>query len=149
MVSIDLVLAPTDCSEESGRAIDYAIALADRYGATLHLLHVVDERIVQGMETGDVAAEDVASQYQEFAASVQTQVEDTPGVEGFSYSSAAGFSVSQLSRTPGSVVLDAADQVRADFIVIPRETPSDQPEETLGKAALYVLEYASQPVLSV
>jgi len=149
MVSIDLVLAPTDCSEESARAIDYAIAVADRYGAALHLLHVVDERIVQGMEKGDVAAEDVASQYQDFAAEVEAQAAATPGIDGFSYSSAAGFSVSTLSRTPGSVVLDAADELEADFIVIPRETPSGEPAETLGKAALYVLEYASQPVLSV
>lgn len=149
MVDIDLVLAPTDCSEESAAAIDYAIAIADRYGADLHLLHVVDERVLRGMDAGDVDAEDVAVQYQGFAADVETKVEETEDVDGFTYSSAAGFSPSSLSRTPGSVVLDAADQIDADFIVIPRQAPSGHPEETLGKAALYVLEYASQPVLSV
>ena len=148
-MDVDLVLVPTDCSDESAEAVDYAVAVADRYGASLHLLHVVDERILQGMDRGDVAATDVAQEYQDFAATVEEQVEQASGVAEFTYSSAAGFSASSLSRTPGSVVLDAADQIDADFIVIPRETPSSEPENTLGKAALYVLEYASQPVLSV
>ena len=46
---------------------------------------------------------------------------------------------------PGSVVLDASEDVDADFLVVPREQPSD----LLGKAAGYVLQYAEQPVLSV
>lgn len=149
MVAIDLVLAPTDCSDESAEAVEYAVAIADRYGAALHLLHVVDERVRRGMEIGDVAARDVATEYQAFAADVEAQVDSASGVDGFTYSSAVGFSANSLRRTPGSVVLDAADQLAADFIVIPRETPSGQPGETLGKAALYVLEYASQPVLSI
>jgi nucleotide-binding universal stress UspA family protein len=149
MVAIDLVLAPTDCSDESAEAFEYAVAVADRYGAALHLLGVVDERVRRGMEAGDVTAADVAGEYQEFAADVEAQVDAASDVEGFTYSSAVGFSASSLRRTPGSVVLDTADQIDADFIVIPRETPSGQPGETLGKAALYVLEYASQPVLSI
>jgi hypothetical protein len=71
------------------------------------------------------------------------------GVTDVTHSSAAGYTAKRLSRTPGSVVLDTAEQIEADFIVIPRETPSGDPDEALGKAALYVLEYASQPVLSV
>jgi len=33
--------------------------------------------------------------------------------------------------------------------VIPRETPTGDTDETIGKSALCVLRYASQPVLSV
>lgn len=96
-VGIDLVLAPVNGSDESETAVEYALALADRYGADLHLVHVLKERVVRGLDAGDVAASSLA----------------------------------------------------ADFLVIPREPPRTDPGETLGKAALYVLEYASQPVLSV
>lgn len=149
MAAIDLVLSPTDCSDESARATDYAIAIADRYGAGLHLLHVVDERVAMGLDTGDVDPSAIADNYSAFAEDVEAKLEDAPGVSEYTYSSAAGYMSSRLSRMPGSVVLDAAEEIGADFIVIPRETPSDRPDETLGKAALYVLEYASQPVLSV
>lgn len=145
-VDIDLVLAPVDTSEESERAVEFAITIADRYDADLHLLHVLDQRVARGIETGDVAAESVADEHRAFMGRVREQLD-----EGISLSntSAAGFSAHRLSQTPGSVILDAAEELEADFLVIPRETEFEELEATLGKAALYVLEYASQPVLSV
>ncbi len=145
-VEIDLVLAPVDGSDESETAVEYALALADRYGADLHLVHVLEERIVRGLDAGDVAASSVAEHHRAFDDRVRERL---PEGVALSSSSAAGFSPSRLSQTPGSVVLDAAEELAADFLVIPREPPRTDPGETLGKAALYVLEYASQPVLSV
>jgi nucleotide-binding universal stress UspA family protein len=145
-VEIDLVLAPVDASDRSETAVEYAIAVADRYGADLHLLHVLDERVQRGLEAGDVSAESVADHHRTFGERVRERL---PGGVGLCRSSVAGFSSERLARTPGSVVLDAAEELGADFLVVPRETPSEDPEETLAKSALYVLEYASQPVLSV
>ena len=42
-VSIRRILFPTDFSEQAKEAQKYAMALADRFGAELHLLHVVPE----------------------------------------------------------------------------------------------------------
>ena len=145
-VELDLVLAPVDTSDESERAVDYAVAIADRYDANLHLLHVLDQRVARGIETGDVTAESVAEEHRAFTGRVRERLADD--IE-LSNTSAAGFSAQRLSQTPGSVILDAAEELDADFLVIPRETDPDGLEATLGKAALYVLEYASQPVLSV
>jgi len=145
-VDIDLVLAPVDTSEESERAADYAIAIADRYDADLHLLHVLDQRVARGIEAGDLEAESVADEHRAFTGRVRERLGEDIDL---SHTSAAGFSAQRLSQTPGSVVLDAADELDADFLVIPRETEAEGLEATLGKAALYVLEYASQPVLSV
>lgn len=146
---VDLVLAPVDASDESERAAGCAVAVADRYDADLHLLHVLDERVVQGLEAGDVDAEAVAEEHRAFTAAVREHLGEVDGVGRFSHSGCAGFSPRRLTQSPGSVVLDVAEEVDADFIVLPRESPSGEPDETLGKAALYVLEYASQPVLSV
>jgi nucleotide-binding universal stress UspA family protein len=134
-VEIELVLAPVDTSEEAERAVEYAIAVADRYGADLHLLHVLDQTVVRGIEAGDIAAESVADEHRAFTADVRKQI--GPDV-ALSDTSVAGFSDRRLSQSPGSVILDAAE-----------ERQLEMPEATLGKAALYVLEYASQPVLSV
>ncbi len=145
-IEIDLVLVPVDGSDAAESATEYAVALAERYGADLHLLHVLDERVVRGLDTGDVTAESVAEHHRAFAADVR---DDLPAGVGLSTSSAAGFSRGRLLRTPGSVVLDSAEELDADFLVVPREGPTTDPDVTLGEAALYALEYASQPVLSV
>jgi nucleotide-binding universal stress UspA family protein len=147
--SVDLVLAPVDASEEAARAAKCAVAVADRYGADLHLLHVLDQRVARGLEVGDVDAESVADEHRDVAAAVREHLRDVDGVGAFTHSACAGFTTQSLRQSPGSVVLDVAADVGADFVVLPRESPSGQPDETLGKAALYVLEYASQPVLSV
>jgi nucleotide-binding universal stress UspA family protein len=143
---IDLVLAPVDGSDQSESAVEYAVAIADRYGADIHVLHVLDQTVARGLEVGDVAAESVASQHRALTDRVRERL---PAAVSLSTSSVPGFSPSRLSQTPGSVILDAAEELEADFLVVPRRSPTDEPDEMLGKAALYVLEYASQPVLSV
>jgi nucleotide-binding universal stress UspA family protein len=145
-VEIDLVLAPVDGSDQSEAAVEYAVTIADRYGADIHVLHVLDRTVARGLEAGDVAAQSVAEQHRALTESVR---ETLPAGVALSTSSAHGFSPTRLSQTPGSVILDAAEELDADFLVVPRRSPDDDPDEMLGKAALYVLEYASQPVLSV
>ncbi|OYR81657.1 universal stress protein UspA, partial [Halorubrum distributum] len=44
-LDIDLVLVPVDGSEESHEAVDYAIAVASEYGASVHALYVLDEEV--------------------------------------------------------------------------------------------------------
>jgi nucleotide-binding universal stress UspA family protein len=144
-VHIDLVLAPVDNSEASMDAAEYATAVAREYDADLHLLHVLDERVVQGLDTDDLSPDTVAAEQRSFAGSVRHAL---PDEVGFSQSSVLGFSLDRLRQSPGSVILDAADELDADFLVVPREQ-STHPEAVLGNASLHVLEYASQPVLSV
>lgn len=50
MVDIKRILHPSDFSEFSDRALDYATQLAQKFGAELHLLHVLTDpmSLVQG-----------------------------------------------------------------------------------------------------
>lgn len=43
MITLKTILAPTDFSETSKVALDHAKALAEKFGATLHLLHVLPD----------------------------------------------------------------------------------------------------------
>jgi len=146
-VAIDRVLAPLDRSEESLAAAEYAVAVADRYDADVHALYVLSEDLARSIDDGDVDEATIAADTAEFMASIQDLAEDRDVT--MTHSEAYGFLSSRLTHHPGSVILDAAEEVSADFLVIPREPVSGDPDEVLGKAAEYVLMYASQPVLSV
>jgi nucleotide-binding universal stress UspA family protein len=151
-LDVDLVLVPIDGSDGSEAAAGYAAAVAARYDAALHAVYVLDVDAVAAVETGRSDESTVAA---EAAAALDAVLERAvdAGVETRT-STAYGFSRRHKSRHPGSVVLDTADQVAADFLVVPRSRPAEDGGTGTGTGALervatYVLHYASQPVLSV
>ncbi|GAB3023071.1 universal stress protein [Natronobiforma cellulositropha] len=146
-VAVETVLVPVDGSEESARAVEYAVAVADRYGGSVHVVFVLGRGLVVGMDAGTVDEATIAENATHFLEDTEA-VGDAYGVP-MSTSMTHGFSPTRKTRHPGSVVLDTADAVGADFIVVPRESMIERPAEVLEKAAEYVLSYASQPVLSV
>ncbi|MFB6092304.1 MAG: universal stress protein [Haloquadratum sp.] len=146
-LSVDLVLAPVDASDESTDAVAHAAAIAAEYDASVHVVHVLGEDVVQDIEDGIVDSAEVAADGEaitETAAQIAAEHDVS-----LSTSVAYGFSTTMKLRHPGSVVLDTAEELDADFLVVPREPVSGDPGEVLAKAAEYVLLYASQPVLSV
>ncbi len=46
MIDLRRILVPTDFSKHSANALRYAVALAEKFGAELHLLHVVQDLAV-------------------------------------------------------------------------------------------------------
>ncbi len=145
-LTVETVLVPVDGSDESVTAIEYAVAIAEKYEAAVHVVYVLGEETVRGIETGTVDREAIAADTEAFA-DAATEIAEGTGVEVAS-SSAYGFSTTRKTRHPGSAVLDCAEEVDADFLVIPREPATDGPGDVLERAAEYVLLYASQPVLS-
>ncbi|WP_138796540.1 universal stress protein [Halostella sp. PRR32] len=146
-LAVETVLVPVDGSDSSVRAVDYAAAVADRYDATVHAVYVLGEEMVRAIETDSIDETEAANKAQSFIRDVADQVAEYD--VSMTNSTAYGFSTTSKMTHPGSVVLDTADDVDADFIVVPREPLSGEPGEILSKAAEYVLLYASQPVLSV
>lgn len=144
-MEIETVLVTVDGSEESLDAVEYTIGVADRYGADVHALYVLDEEVVDALERGDEDSEAFADEMEAFF----DEARDIVGDRSFTHSTAYGYTQSQLRRHPGSVILDTAEAVDADFLVVPREPVTGDPGKVLGKAAQHVLAYAPQPVLSV
>jgi nucleotide-binding universal stress UspA family protein len=145
-LDVDTVLVPVDGSDESITAVEYAAAIADEYDASVYAVYVVGQDVVRAVEEGAVDAEDVSSDGQSFMEDV-APIAAEHDVE-LNHSTAYGFSTTRKTQHPGSVVLDTAEEVDADFLVVPRE-PVSESGEVLAKAAEYVLLYASQPLLSV
>lgn len=146
-IRVDTVLVPVDGSDDSARAVEYAAAIADRYDADLHAVYVHDEEVVRAIETDALDESAVAEDARTFVEEVGQPARERN--VHLTSSMAYGYSTRQKSRHPGSVVLDTAEEVDADFLVIPREGARGEPGGTLERAAEYVLLYASQPVLSV
>lgn len=146
-LTVERVLVPVDGSDESLTAVEYAVAVAKRYGAQVHAVYVLGEEVVRAIEEDIVDQSEVAEDTEAFTDTVR----DLAHAEGVEVSSsiAYGFSTKRKTTHPGSVILDTAEDIDADFIVIPREPLTGEPGEVLEKAAEYVLLYASQPVLSV
>ncbi len=146
-LEVDQVLVPVDGSEASMDAVEYALSIAHRYEADLHVLYVLGETVARGIESGDIDEASVAKESQTFAEDVAAMAPEGIDVDA---SMAYGFSKVRKTVHPGSVILDCAEDLDTDFLVIPREaTGSPSEGDVLEKAAEYVLLYASQPVLSV
>jgi len=144
-VTVEEILVPVDGSDESMAAMEYAVAIAERYGARVHALYVLDDGLVREIAAGTVDESDVATRGEGFMDAAR---ECAPQSVSLTHSTAYGFSPTQKSRHPGSVIVDAAEEAAVDFIVIPREPEGAGQGETLSRAAEYVLQYADQPVLS-
>ncbi len=143
---VDTVLVAADGSDESVTAAEYAGTVAAEYDASLHAIYVLGETVTRAVETGVVDSEDMAAEGRAQVDAVEAAVagDDVP----VSHSVAYGFSTRRKLVHPGNVILDAAEQIAADFLVIPRES-GHRSGDVLEKAAEHVLLYASQPVLSV
>jgi nucleotide-binding universal stress UspA family protein len=144
-MEVETVLVPVDGSDAAMEAVEYATAIAERYDAVVHALYVLGENAAAAMEEGSVEAAAIAERGEQVMAGVRAIAESVP----VDHSSAYGYSRTRLSQHPGSVILDVTESLEADFVVIPREPVTGDPEAVIEKAAEYVLAHATQPVLSV
>lgn len=144
-MEVDTVLVPVDGTRAAMEAVEYAVAIAERYDACVHALYLLGENAGSAIDEGLIGTDAVADRGEQVMASVRAIAGEIP----VDHSSACGFSVSRLSQHPGSVILDVAEMLDVEFIVIPREPVTGDEEAVIEKAAEYVLAYASQPVLSV
>jgi nucleotide-binding universal stress UspA family protein len=143
----ELVLAPVDGSDNAAAAFDYAVAVAERYDARVHALFVLGEELGRRMRDGDIADETVAETTTAAMGPIRDRLDATEVPS--THSSAYGYSTDRLTQHPGSVIVEVADQLGADFVVLPRAPVTGDPEAAIEKAAQYVIAHADQPVLSV
>ncbi len=144
-MEIETVLAPVDGTQTALDAVEYAIAIADRYDACVHALYLLGENAAGAIDDGTIEPTAIADHGEEVMDGVRTMAGEIP----IEHSSACGFSVSRLTQHPGSVILDVAEMLEVEFIVVPREPVTGETEAVIAKAAEYVIAHASQPVLSV
>ena len=143
MIALKKILVPTDFSECSDAAVRYARALADAFGASLHLLHVVQDPYTQPWAAEAFAAPlgEMLAEWQQQAAARLTAVL-TEKEKGHAV-------VATVVGSPfQEIVRYAADQ-RVDLIVIGTHGRGAIGHMLLGSVAEKVVRKAPCPVLTV
>ncbi|QDT89120.1 universal stress protein [Gimesia algae] len=142
MIDIKKILIPTDFSETSQAATQYAVELAKKFGAQLHLLHVIEDPVVY-MPMFESYALPPKEDFENFA---KTRLdnwildEDKAGLE---------ISTHWVHGNPFVDILKYSKREEIDLIVVGTHGRSFTAHLLLGSVAEKVVRKASCPVLTV
>jgi nucleotide-binding universal stress UspA family protein len=146
MIALNNILVATDFSEPSEAALAYGQALARTFGATLHVLHVVD-----GLAGSVYAAEG----YVASLPALQEEIEAAAGAElderliDNDQPPLPTRRVLIASSTPALAIVDYAERARIDLIVTGTHGRGAVAHLLMGSVAERVVRTAPCPVLTV
>jgi len=135
----DHVVIPTDGSETAERAADHGLEIAERYGADVHVIYVVDTttygfedspRSIIGLlsEGGRKAIEEIAAEARDRHLPVTTEV---------------------LRGVPHEEILEYAEGVDADVIAMGTRGRAADTNRFLGSTTARVVRRSAVPVLTI
>jgi nucleotide-binding universal stress UspA family protein len=141
MARLRRILAPTDFSDCSIRALEYAAELAKQYGAEIILLHV-EEPITQAALSPDLI-DAVRTEQHRFAQKGIEQAAERLRATGVRVRTRLN------SGLAHEQIVKIAEEHRADLIVMGTHGRSGLPHLFVGSVAETVVRTASCPVLTV
>ena len=142
---IRTILAPTDFSHHAEAALKYAFGLAEAFGATVHLLHVLGEPIPLGPDPM-IPPVFGADFYRESEAA---SIEALKRVARHDWGTPAGVETFARWGTPVDAVLEHARSHAADLIVVATHGRTGLGHVLLGSVAERIVREAPCPVLTV
>jgi nucleotide-binding universal stress UspA family protein len=147
MIALKKILVATDFSEPSEAALAYGRELARSFGATLTLVHVVDDTMARayGID-GGVLLTDPQMQ-REFEASALEQVNAQLGDEDRRELGATGEVLA--SNSPSLAIVTYAQQIASDLIVMGTHGRGGVAHLLMGSVSEKVVQTAPCPVLTV
>ncbi len=144
-VTLSRILMPTDFSDPSDVALTYATALAGAFGASVHLLHVVDASIEQELAARQafVADADLSEAARTRAGEELAQLLTRPDRERLRVTCAT------VTGTPPAAIVDYARREGIDLIVMGTHGRGGVARLLIGSVAENVVRMAPCPVLTV
>lgn len=143
------ILVPVDGSEPSELALAEAIKLAQSTGATLYLMHVVDELVLAPMDSSYMSSAyyaDVIAALRETGRQILDRAEGTVRQAGVELKAAL---VETFGRRVAELIVERAKQWPADLIVMGTHGRRGLRRLVLGSDAEWVLRSTPVPVLMV
>ena len=137
------ILVPTDFSETAARALDYASALAAKLGARIHVVHVIGIPALGVPELGvALTSVTIGSLVRDSQAALDRLVDSRRNQATFG---------DVLLRTgdPRDMILQAANEVHADLIVIGTHGRRGLARALLGSVAEEIVRTAPCPVVTL
>ena len=145
MARIEKILCPTDFSELSIGAMKYAGLLAEKFGASLHVLHVVDQAYQYWMAMGPESIP-TGPTVEEMIKTAKKQMKEFIG-EHVPASLKATTEI--ITGRPFMEIIRIAKEKAVDVIVIGTHGRGALSQMLLGSVADKVVHKAPCPVLSV
>lgn len=145
MISLKRILLPTDFSEYSNAARDYACSLVEKFNSELHVLHVLQDLVAMAPEPG-MAFPPPGDYMQELEAAAKQALEKHPG-----NSLPAGYVVQRNLRhgSPFLEIIRYAKEQDVDLIVMGTHGRTGLAHVLLGSVAEKVVRKSPCPVLTV
>jgi universal stress protein A len=144
--TITKILVPVDFSPHAERAFGYATTLAQRFGATLGLLHVVENPFVTGAWTAEVYVPNVAELLEGLIANAEQQLARLK-------KSAATVGVvanaTVMTGRPAQAIVEHAQEGSFDLVVMGTHGRTGLSHVLIGSVAERVMRKAPCPVLTV
>lgn len=137
----DCILVATDFSEPSFKAIRYAVELAKRFEARLHVLHVIREMVFYSpMFGGYMPSRD------QYAAAAAAGLENAVDAD-----LAGDVPVTTEYRfgSPHTEIVQCAGELSSPLIVVGTHARGELSHAVIGSVAENVVRHASCPVLTV
>jgi nucleotide-binding universal stress UspA family protein len=133
------ILLPTDGSEGTEAALGHALDLATTYGATIHVVYVIDTTI--GADAGGVTTLDALETIGEDAVDRALQRARATGIDTVEES--------VLRGTPHRTLIEYADEHDVDLIVMGTHGRTGLERYLIGSVTEKVVRLADVPVLTV
>ena len=136
------VLVPTEGSKGARRGMEHALDIAEQFGATIHVLHVVDERNTGGtpaLSSHELAIEKIEEEGDRIMAEVVAAAESRD----------LDASATCIRGVPHDVILQYAAEHGIDLIVMGIHGEERSARPHVGSTTDRVLRTASIPVLPV
>lgn len=138
----DTILVATDGSEQTERAIAHGIGLAERYGATLHVLSVVDLQSISFDDDGFSADERTRRAFQRIATDAVETVEYRAEQRDIEVTTAL------RNGSPAAEIRRYAREEEVDLVVMGTRGRRGIERRVLGSVAARVIARLSRPVLT-
>ncbi len=136
----ETILVPTDGSDPANRAVEHALAVADRYDASVHALYCVETHRYGEPALSTTAI--VLDQLEEQGQAMLEEIRDRAANAGIECTSEV------CHGRPWEATLEVGDKVEADLIIIGYQGQSHTRTRKIGSAAERIVRSADRPVLT-
>ena len=143
MITLQKILVPTDFSDLSQQALEFALSLADRFRAKLYLIHVWELPMTGSLLPPEPYPESVLTEEQTAGEEHLTKVTNELKASGFDVEPVFVFG------KPYMEIVKAATDFDVDLIVIASHGRSGISHLLLGSVAEKVVRLAPCPVFTV
>ena len=144
--SLNRILVPVDFSAHSEKAIRFATTLANKFGARLSLLHVVEDPFVTGAWQAEVFVPNIPELLNDLIKAAQTQMTERKkelAIHGFAVETVV------ITGRPATAIVEHASTGAFDLIVMGTHGRTGLSHALLGSVAERVVQKAPCPVLTV